>query len=164
MTMDVRTTAPIADVAQALQATWAQAGIKLELLPGDGRQTLTKYRARNHDIFIGSWGPDYFDPHTNAQTFGMNEDNGDNAASKTLAWRNAWDIPEMTKAISGAVLERDPAKRVATYEATQREHQKVSPFVIMFQQIEVAARRRNANGFALGIMSDMNSFAAITKN
>jgi hypothetical protein len=34
----------------------------------------------------------------------------------------------------------------------------------MFQQIEVAARRRNVNGFALGIMSDMNSFAAITKN
>jgi peptide/nickel transport system substrate-binding protein len=164
VTMDVRTTAPISDVAQALQATWAQAGIKLELLPGDGRQTLTKYRARNHDIFIGSWGPDYFDPHTNAQTFGMNEDNGDNAASKTLAWRNAWDIPAMTKTISDAVLERDPAKRSATYEAAQRDHQKVSPFVIMFQQIEVAARRKNVNGFALGIMSDMNSFANITKN
>jgi peptide/nickel transport system substrate-binding protein len=70
----------------------------------------------------------------------------------------------MTKVISGAVLERDPAKRAATYEAAQREHQRVSPFVIMFQQIEVAARRRNVNGFALGIMSDMNSFAAITKN
>jgi peptide/nickel transport system substrate-binding protein len=40
----------------------------------------------------------------------------------------------------------------------------VSPFVIMFQQIEVAARRKNVNGFALGIMSDMNSFANITKN
>ena len=52
---------------------------------------------------------------------------GDNAASKTLAWRNSWDIPEMTRAIAGAVLERDPAKRAATYEATQREHQKVSP-------------------------------------
>jgi peptide/nickel transport system substrate-binding protein len=164
VTMDVRTTAPITDVAQALQATWAQAGIKLELLPGDGRQTLTKYRARNHDIFIGSWGPDYFDPHTNAQTFGMNEDNGDNAASKTLAWRNAWEIPAMTRTISEAVLERDPAKRVATYEAAQREHQRTSPFVIMFQQIEVAARRRNVNGFELGIMSDMNTFAAITKN
>jgi hypothetical protein len=34
----------------------------------------------------------------------------------------------------------------------------------MFQQIEVAARRRNVNGFELGIMSDMNTFAAITKN
>jgi peptide/nickel transport system substrate-binding protein len=164
LSMDVRTSAPIADVAQAIQASWAQAGIKLELIPGDGRQTLTKYRARNHDVFIGSWGPDYFDPHTNAQTFGMNEDNGDNAASKTLAWRNSWEIPEMTKVIAGAVLERDPAKRATTYEAVQREHQKTSPFVIMFQQIEVAGRRKNANGFALGIMSDMNSFASITKN
>jgi peptide/nickel transport system substrate-binding protein len=94
----------------------------------------------------------------------MNEDNGDNAASKTLAWRNAWEIPAMTRTISEAVLERDPAKRVATYEAAQREHQRTSPFVIMFQQIEVAARRRNVNGFELGIMSDMNTFAAITKN
>jgi peptide/nickel transport system substrate-binding protein len=164
VTMDMRTVSPIQDIAQAIQAQWAQAGIKLELVPGDGRQTLTKYRARNHDIFIGSWGPDYFDPHTNAQTFGMNEDNGDNAASKTLAWRNAWEIPAMTRTISEAVLERDPAKRVATYEAAQREHQRTSPFVIMFQQIEVAARRRNVNGFELGIMSDMNTFAAITKN
>ena len=36
---------------------WAQAGIKLEIIPGDGKQTLTKYRARTHDIYIGQLGP-----------------------------------------------------------------------------------------------------------
>ena len=162
--MDVRTTAPIQDISQAIQSTWGQAGIKLELLPGDGRQTLTKYRARNHDIYIGQWGPDYFDPHTNAETFAINEDNGDNARAKTLAWRNAWDIPQMSKTMLDAVLERDATKRAAIYEAAQREHQKSSPFVIMFQQIEVAARRKNVVGFNIGIMSDMNTYAGITKN
>ena len=48
---------------------WAQAGIEIEIIPADNKQTLTKYRARQHDIYIGQWGPDYQDPHTNAETF-----------------------------------------------------------------------------------------------
>ena len=57
----------------------AQAGIKLEIIPGDGKQTLTKYRARQHDIYIGKWGPDYQDPNSNADTFATNADNSDDA-------------------------------------------------------------------------------------
>ena len=98
-----------------MQQTFAQAGITLEIIPGDDQQTLTKYRAREHDIYIGRWGPDYQDPHTNADTFARNPDNGDDAASKPLAWRNAWDIPEMTKAADAAVLESDPDKRAEMY-------------------------------------------------
>jgi len=163
VTMDVRSTSPITDIAQAIQAGWAQAGIKLELIPGDGRATLTKYRARTHDIYIGQWGPDYLDPHTNAETFAINVDNTDDAKSKTLAWRNAWDIPEMTKVTQANVLERDASKRKAVYEALQREHQKTSPFVIMFQQIEVAAARTNAKGFVVGPTSDTNFYHTISK-
>ena len=96
VTMDTRNTPDITAMAQAIQQTMAEAGIKMELIPGDGQQTLTKYRARKHDIYIGRWGPDYQDPHTNADTFARNPDNCDDAASKPLAWRNAWDIPEMT--------------------------------------------------------------------
>jgi peptide/nickel transport system substrate-binding protein len=164
VTMDARSSSPITEIAQAIQATWAQAGVKLELIPGDGRQTLTKYRARNHDIYIGQWGPDYPDPHTNAETFAMNVDNTDDAKSKTLAWRNAWDIPEMTKRIAAAVEERDAERRKATYEDVQREHQRTSPFVIMFQQIEVAAHRKNVDGFVIGPTSDTNYYANIVKN
>ena len=60
--MDVRNTSPCMEIAQAMQASLAKAGIKVELIPGDGKQILTKYRARNHDIYIGQWGPDYQDP------------------------------------------------------------------------------------------------------
>lgn len=163
VTMDVRNTSPITDIAQAIQSQWAKAGIKLELIPGDGKATLTKYRARSHDIYIGQWGPDYLDPHTNAETFAINENNGDDAKSKTLAWRNAWDIPDMTKKTQANVLERDANKRKATYEELQREHQRVSPFVIMFQQIEVAASRKNATGFVIGPSSDTNFYHTIAK-
>jgi peptide/nickel transport system substrate-binding protein len=163
VTMDVRNVAPFTDIAQAIQASWAQAGIKLELIPGDGKATLTKYRARQHDIYIGQWGPDYLDPHTNAETFAINVDNSDDAKSKTLAWRNAWDIPDMTKKTQANVLETDAAKRKAVYEEIQREHQKASPFVIMFQQIEVAAFRKGASGFVVGPTSDTNFYYPIEK-
>jgi len=163
VTMDTRSVNPITDIAQAIQSNWAQAGVKLELIPGDGKQTLTKYRARTHDIYIGQWGPDYLDPHTNAETFAINADNGEDAKSKTLAWRNAWDIPAMTKTTQANVLESDAAKRATVYGDLQREHQKVSPFVIMFQQIEVTAERKNVKGWVIGPSSDTNFYAPITK-
>jgi len=164
VTMDTRNTSPIMDIAQAIQAQWAKAGVKLEIIPGDGKQTLTKYRARTHDIYIGRWGPDYQDPHTNAETYAMNEDNTDNAKSKTLAWRNAWDIPGMTKKTVALVLEQDAKKREAGYQEIQREHQKVSPFVIMFQEIETSARRKGVEGFILGPSFDNNFYYNIKKN
>jgi hypothetical protein len=49
MTMDVRSNSESADMAQAIQQTFAQGGVKLELIPGDGKQILTKYRARQHE-------------------------------------------------------------------------------------------------------------------
>ncbi len=164
VTMDVRSVSPITDIAQAVQASWAQAGIKLELIPGDGKQTLTKYRARTHDIYIGQWGPDYLDPHTNAETFAINENNGEDAKSKTLAWRNAWDIPDMTKLTQANVLETDAAKRAAVYGSLQRDHQMVSPFVIMLQQVEVSADRKGVTGWVIGPSSDTNFYAPIAKN
>jgi peptide/nickel transport system substrate-binding protein len=164
VTMDTRNTPEITAIAEAIQQTMAEAGIQLELIPGDGQQTLTKYRARNHDIYIGRWGPDYQDPHTNADTFARNPDNSDDAASKPLAWRNAWDIPEMTTQADAAVLEKDTATRGEMYVALQQEHQMVSPFVIMFQEIEVLGIRKNVDGFIIGPSFNDNSFRKVTKS
>ncbi len=164
VTMDVRNTPEITAISEVIQQTMAEAGIQMELIPGDGQQTLTKYRARNHDIYIGRWGPDYQDPHTNADTFARNPDNADDAASKPLAWRNAWDIPEMTAKADAAVLEKDTATRADMYIALQEEHQQVSPFVIMFQEIEVFGMRKDVNGFIIGPSFNDNSFRAVTKD
>lgn len=163
VTMDTRNTPDITGMAQAIQQTMAMAGINIELIPGDGQQTLTKYRARNHDIYIGRWGPDYQDPHTNADTFARNPDNSDDAASKPLAWRNSWEIPEMTAKADAAVLEDDADARAEMYLELQREHQETSPFVIMFQEIEVLGFRDNVKGFVVGPSFNDNSFKAVTK-
>ncbi len=163
VSMDTRNNFPTLDMAQAIQSSFAQGGVKVEILPMDGKQALTKYRARNHEIYIGRWGPDYQDPHTNADTFASNPDNSDDAAAKPLAWRNAWDIPEMTEKTQAAVRERDPKKRARMYLGLQKEHQQRSPFVIMFQDIEVAAERANVENFILGPSFDSNFYRFVTK-
>ncbi|WP_035235888.1 ABC transporter substrate-binding protein [Desulfobacter vibrioformis] len=163
VTMDTRNFEPLTSMALSIQSTFAKAGIKLEIIPGDGKQTLTKYRARRHDIYIGDWGPDYMDPHTNANAFAHNPDNADDAKSRSLAWRNAWDIPEMTQKADAALLERDTARRARMYLDLQREHQQCSPFVIMFQKIEVVAEKANVNHFILGPNFDSNFYQYITK-
>ena len=163
VSFDYSTGAPISDIAQAVQQQLAGVGIRCRMVPGEMRQVITKTRARQHEIAIVRWGSDYFDPHSNAETFSMNPDNGDNARNRTLAWRASWEIPELTARTIAAVKETDQAARVATYLALQREHQQVSPFVIMAQEIEVAALRGNVTGFDMGPMSDRTGYAGIRK-
>ncbi|WFP66228.1 ABC transporter substrate-binding protein [Mesorhizobium sp. WSM4904] len=163
VTMDVRTGQPTTGMAESIQQTLGQAGIKLEIIPGDGKQTLTKYRARNHDIYIGNWGQDYFDPNSNAQTFASNPDNSDAAKIKTLAWRNAWDIPDLTKETEAALLEKDSAKRADMYKDLQQKILDTSPFVIIHQQLEVAGLRKNLKDFKLGPSFDTNFVWTVSK-
>ncbi len=163
VTIDMRTVQPVQGITEAMQQTFKQAGIELEILPGDGKQTLTKYRARTHDIYIGSWGADYWDPHTNADTFSRNPNNADDAKSKPLAWRNAWDIPELTKLADAAALERDGAKRAKMYQDLQAEFRKSSPFVMLYQQTEVAAYRKNVTGLKIGPTSDSTYLFNVSK-
>ena len=163
VTIDMRTTQPVQGITEAFQQTAKRAGVNIEILPGDGKQTLTKYRARQHDMYIGQWGADYWDPHTNADTFARNPDNSDNAKSKPLAWRNAWDIPEMTKKSDAAVLERDANKRKAMYLELQEDHRKNSPFILIGQMIETAAIRSDVQGFKIGPTSDATYMFKVSK-
>ena len=163
VTMDMRTTQPIQGITEAFQQTAKRAGIDIEILPGDGKQTLTKYRARQHDLYIGQWGADYWDPHTNADTFVRNPDNSDNAKSKPLAWRNSWEIPELTKKADAAVLERDANKRKAMYEDMQAEFRRTSPFVMLYQMIETAAMRSDVQDLKIGPTSDGTYMFKVSK-
>ena len=156
VTIDMRTIQPVQGITEAFQQTAKQAGVDVEIIPGDGKQTLTKYRARTHDMYIGQWGADYWDPHSNADTFTRNPDNADDAKAKPLAWRNAWAIPELTKQSDAAVLERDAGKRKKMYEDLQAEFRKTSPFIMLYQQTEVAAFRGNVDGLKLGPTFDTN--------
>ena len=163
VTFDVRNNQPVTGIAESFQQTAGQAGVKIEIIPGDGKQTLTKYRARNHDLYIGQWGMDYWDPNSNAEAFTSNPDNADEASVKTLAWRNAWDIPELTTETKAALLERDDQKRADTYKKLQQQALETSPFVMLFQQIEVAGMRNNVKNYKLGPSFDTNFVGPVTK-
>ncbi|MFC7736121.1 ABC transporter substrate-binding protein [Roseomonas sp. GCM10028921] len=155
--------APVGDIAQAVQANLAAIGIRPRMLPGEMRAVITKTRARQHDLALLRWGSDYFDPHSNAEAFSMNPDNGDDARNKTLAWRSSWEIPELTARTLAAVKETDAEKRVDMYEALQRDHQKESPFAIMLQDVEVAVTRSGVRGFRIGVLNDRTEYASIAK-
>ncbi|MDM9649806.1 ABC transporter substrate-binding protein [Rhizobium sp. S163] len=163
VTIDVRNTQPVTGIAESIQQSVAQAGIKMEIIPGDGKQTLTKFRARTHDIYIGQWGSDYFDPNSNADTFTSNPDNSDAGTVKTLAWRNTFEAPELDKEAKAALLERDNDKRAAMYQDIQKKYLANSPFVFIFQQTEVAGYRKGVSNFKLGPSFDTNYVGTIGK-
>ncbi|WP_235953312.1 ABC transporter substrate-binding protein [Salipiger sp. PrR002] len=164
ITINVRDAQERIDIGQSLQNTWGQIGINVEMIVGTGAQTLDTYRAREHDIYLGAWGPDYPDPNTNAGTFAYNPDNSDEAgATGLLAWRNAWELPEMSEETLAAVVEQDSAKRAAMYEELQREHMEVSPFGMMFQQIEQNAMQSGVEHFVAGGATTAVSYWVVTK-
>ncbi|PYE26643.1 peptide/nickel transport system substrate-binding protein [Rhizobium sp. PP-CC-3A-592] len=163
VTMDVRSNQPTTGIAESIQQTAAQAGIKIDIIPGDGKQTITKFRARTHDIYIGVWGQDYFDPNSNAETFTINYDNSDEGKNKTLAWRNAWDVPDLTEQTKAALLEKDPTKRADIYKGLQKAVLDRGPFVVIYQQTEVAGVRKDVQNFKLGPSFDTTFLGGVTK-
>ena len=93
----------------------------------------------------------------------QNTDNSDEAKNKPLAWRNAWATPELSKKADAAVLERDVNKRKALYEDMQAEFRRTSPFVMLYQQTEVAAFRSNLDGLRIGPSSDSTYMFRVAK-
>ncbi len=152
------------EIAQSLQNTFAQAGIKLNITVGTAKQILSRYRARELDMYLGAWGPDYPDPHTNAGTFAYNPDNSDEAqATGLLAWRNAWDTDGLTEQVAAAVVEGDRDVRAKMYADIQAKFREVSPFAIMYQKIEQTGRRDNVKNLNLGGAITAVSYWPVTK-
>ena len=165
VTLDVINSNPFNDMAQALQASFAQAGIEFEILPGTGSQVITKYRARTHQAMLLYWGPDFMDPHSNAKAFAYNANNSDDAYASTTTWRNAWMPPAAVNELTMAALaEADPAKREAMYLDLQKQMQAESPYVIMFQAVKQVAMNDKVEGFVNGAISDYVYYRLVTKN
>jgi peptide/nickel transport system substrate-binding protein len=145
LAIDTANTFPSVDCAQALQASMARGGVRLEVLPATGAQVLAKFRARNHQLFIGIWGLGYPDPHYNADSFAHNPPGTDNPGK--LTWRNAWDIPALTARTEAAMQERDLNARAAIYRQIQEEFLNTSPFAVFAQQQVQVAHRSNVTGY-----------------
>jgi peptide/nickel transport system substrate-binding protein len=152
------------EITQSLQNIWAQAGIKLNITVGTAKQILGRYRARELDVYMGAWGPDYPDPHTNAGTFAYNPNNTDEAkATGLLAWRNAWDTGGLTAKVDAAVIEGDRDVRAKMYQDIQAEFREISPFAVMFQKIEQTGRSEAVHNLNLGGAITAVSYWPVTK-
>jgi peptide/nickel transport system substrate-binding protein len=164
VTLDVINSAPFTDIAQSLQAGFAEAGINFEILPGTGAQVITKYRERTHQAMLLYWGPDFMDPHSNAKAFAYNSNNADDNYTATTTWRNAWAVPqEMNDEVTAALAEADQAARNERYVELQKQVQAESPIVIMFQAAKQVAMADAVNGFVNGATSDFVYYRLVTK-
>ncbi len=157
-TLDVENKPPYITIAQSLQASFAQGGIKVELLPAAGSQVYSRVRARQHQAAIRFWIPDYFDAHSNASAFAFND-----GKSSTVAWLNGWDIPQLSQTTLKAVAEPDKAKRAQMYTAMQEELQRSSPYVFMAQGQNQVVLRDNVKGYQQGLNADMVYYDRVTK-
>jgi len=164
LTIHTLTNSPFPEIAQSVQANLAKGGIKANIVTLEGKTLWPKYRAREHEIIMARWSPDYVDPHSNADAFANNPDNRFEAKNTGyLSWRNAWaDAASIDLAIK-ARNELDLAKRKQEYLELQAMLQKKGPYVIMFQQNEQVARRQNLQGFVSGSNFDLVFYRNVTK-
>lgn len=165
VTLDVINAAPFTDMAQSIQASFAEAGINFEILPGTGSQVITKYRERSHEAMLLYWGPDFMDPHSNAKAFAYNSDNSDDNYAATTTWRNAWAVPDdMNQMTTAALTETDPQKRLDMYIELQKRVQENSPIVIMFQASYQVAMADGLSGYVNGATSDFVFYRLVSKS
>ncbi len=164
ITIHTLTNSPFPEIAQAVQSDLAKGGIKVNIVTLEGKTLWPKYRAREHEIILARWSPDYVDPHSNADAFAHNPDNRLEAKlTGVLAWRNAWADDASNALAVKARNELDLDKRKQQYLELQEMLQKKGPFIIMFQQNEQVARRKTLQGFVSGSNFDLVFYRNVTK-
>ena len=133
---------PYPEIAQALQNSLARIGIQVKLNKLISAQLWPVYRAQQHELILARWGPDYVDPHTNAQPFA-------DYKAKQLCWRNMYYNDETSQLIQQAGQEMDDDKRIALYQAANKIIQTEGPYAMIYQNMyELAARNNIGDVFA----------------
>ena len=161
--MDYYSRSPYSEIALAIQADLAAIGIEAQLLAGETKQVTSKMRARQFQMTLMIWFPDYLDPNSNAQAFNANPDDSNGAKLKLPAWRCHFFDAELTEAVDRAAKETDVERRLEMYAKMQRDSMERSPFVFLLQSAEVATMRKGVSGLELGLMPDYTHYAGITK-
>lgn len=151
---------PFTDIAQSLQASFAQGGVTLEIVPVVASELYGNLRARTYEAAALYWFPDYFDANSNAAAFAFGT--GDDGPH-TVAWRAGWNTPEISAKTHAAIVEQDPAKRAALYAEIQRDVQKSSPLIFVLQAKDQVVLRDNVKNYVQGINADQVYFGQVEK-
>lgn len=154
--MDHGDQTPFPEVAQAIQNSLAEVGIKVKLNKLISAQLWPKYRAQKHQLILARWGPDYIDPHTNAQPFA-------DYKAKQLCWRNMYYNDVTSDLIAQASVEMDNDKRIGLYQKANDIIQEDGPYAFLLQPLYQHAVRTNIGGFMAGPSFDLWKLCTITK-
>jgi peptide/nickel transport system substrate-binding protein len=151
---------PFSDIAQSLQASFAEGGVTVEVDPLVASELYGNVRGRTYDASFLYWFPDYFDANSNASSFANGT--GD-TGPHTVAWRASWNAPDIAAETHSAVVEQDPAKRAAIYADLQKKLQTNSPFVFVLQAKDPIVLRENVKNYVQGINPDQVYFGQVEK-
>lgn len=140
----IQSTYQIPAMAQAIQAMWAQVGVKVNIVQREWPQIVEARRNGNFDLVMGALarsGPDQY-----ASYF------YDSAA---IPYPNSsrYKNPNMDALINAARVTTDPTKRAAIYADIQRLGQQDAPVIPILNPVFVLAYRSDLQGVKLGLLT-----------
>ena len=141
---------PFLDAATAIQATLAQAGIKAEIVTGNGNQVYGPMRERNFEVIVGRGGGGQEPhPHSNLRAMVINPNNADDAGlSGIIVWRTSWQDEQLNQMAAEALVIRDPEEQAAAYGAIQERVDVVIPALHIFSQaVDTAVFRADVENY-----------------
>lgn len=150
-TIRVLSDPPLINIATALQATLALAGIDASILAGTGNQVYGAMRDRKFEIVVGRGGGGVEPhPHANLRALVYNPDNSDAAKLTNFqGWRTAFYSPAINRLIEQAARERDEAAQTAMYrQAQQLYDSEVGAIWPISQMIETVVISRRVHNYA----------------
>jgi peptide/nickel transport system substrate-binding protein len=131
----------IGTLAQKVQADLAEAGINVQLKPGDIGVTLERYRNGEESFGLWLWGPDFLDPldrlaFTPAGKVGVR-----------VKWMEENASAELVGLVQQAKVATDPAEREELFTAIQQRMLDESPFAFLVQSGTQVAYNANLQNF-----------------
>ncbi|WP_375680630.1 MULTISPECIES: ABC transporter substrate-binding protein [unclassified Bartonella] len=127
-------------LAQSLQDSAAQAGVRLKIERMAGTQLFSKLYARAFDTIFVGWNNDSADPHTMASRLVYNPDNRLEAKNTAYpSWQYGYLDETMNQKVQDALFQKDPQKRAQLYADLQRELMQKGPYAFIFQKYTVIA-------------------------
>ncbi|WP_375647494.1 ABC transporter substrate-binding protein [Bartonella sp. CR84HXZ] len=127
-------------LAQSLQDSAAQAGVRLKIERVAGTQLFSKVNARAFDTAFVGWNNDSADPHTMASRLVYNPDNRFEARNTAYpSWKHGYFDAKMNQKVEYALFQKDPQKRAQIYADLQRELMQKGPYAFIYQQYSVVA-------------------------
>ncbi len=125
-------------IAAKLQSDLQQVGLTLKVQQTP--ELLDRYRAQNAQMVMTAWSPDFFDPDANMSPF-------TSYAEGTIAWRNAWNAPDIATLAQQAATEQNMQQRIALYQTLTERIAHEGPYVVLYQPQRTFGIHTHVSGF-----------------